>query len=261
MPIVEKHAHGSPCWFELGTTDQSGAKSFYTTLFGWSAADFPMGPEEVYTMLKTDGHDVGGAYTLNAQMKEQGVPPHWMVYFAVPDADAAAATVSALGGTVLMAPFDVMTFGRMAVCKDPTGAVFSIWQAKDHKGVGVFGETNTIGWAELATRDVNAAEAFYKALFPWETAPSAGSPTPYIEFGPAGQKTGGLMQMDGQWEGIPPHWGVYFRVDDCDAAAAKIKELGGQVCFGPFDAGGVGRIAAGADPQGANFSIIRLNPH
>jgi hypothetical protein len=258
MPVIEKYSQGSPCWFELGTTDQAGAKTFYTGLFGWSAADSPMGPDTFYTMMRLNGHSLGGAYTLDAEMRNQGVPPHWMVYFAVDDADASAAKVTELGGALICAPFDVRTYGRMATCKDPTGAVFSIWQPKDHKGAGVFGDRNVVGWAELATRDLAGAEAFYKALLGWQTKQSATSPAHYVEFGPGPQPMGGLLQMDAQWEGIPPHWGIYFMVDDCDAKAARITGLGGAVRFGPFDAPGVGRIAIVADPQGANFSIITL---
>jgi predicted enzyme related to lactoylglutathione lyase len=64
--------------------------------------------------------------------------------------------------------------------------------------------------------------------------------------------------MDAQWEGIPSNWGIYFRVEDCDATAERVKELGGKVCHGPFDAPGVGRIAVLSDPQGAYFSVIKL---
>ncbi len=56
-----------------------------------------------------------------------GVPNHWHVYFAVADADAAAAKATELGGAVVAEPFD-MPVGRMAVISDPQGAVFSIIQ-------------------------------------------------------------------------------------------------------------------------------------
>lgn len=43
--------------------------------------------------------------------------------------------------------------------------------------------------------------------------------------------------------------GVYFGVADVDAAAARVKELGGAVHFGPMDIPHVGRFAAVADPR------------
>ena len=50
----------------------------------------------------------------------------------------------------------------------------------------------------------------------------------------------------------PPHWSVTFGVDDADATAAKVRELGGEVLAGPFDAPWT-RMAVVKDPQGATF--------
>jgi hypothetical protein len=259
MPFVTEHPPGAPCWFELGVTDQAAAKHFYTQLFGWEAVDYPMGPGQFYTMFKLDGHDAGAAYTLPAELAAQGVPPHWRVYFATASADESAAKVAQLGGAVVHAPFDVMGAGRMAICKDPGDAVFTLWEPKAHKGAGVIGQDNAVCWTELATWDTGKARSFYEALCGWSTRGSANMPT-YIEFSVAGSPRGGLLPMDEQWKGIPSHWGIYFRVADCDAAVAKAKELGATVRYGPFDAPGVGRMAMLADPQGAGFSVITLMP-
>jgi hypothetical protein len=66
--------------------------------------------------------------------------------------------------------------------------------------------------------------------------------------------------MNEQWGKMPSHWAIYFLVADCDAAVAKATELGGASRMGPFDAPGVGRIAAMGDPQGAAFYLITLKP-
>src|SRR5581483_12029816 len=104
-------------------------KNFYGRLFGWQSHDSPMGPDDVYTIFRLDGRDAAAAYTLRADQKEQGVPPNWVLYVSVDNADASAARVPGLGGTILAGPFDVGDSGRMAVAGDPTGAVFCIWQA------------------------------------------------------------------------------------------------------------------------------------
>lgn len=257
MPVVSEYQHGAPCWFELGTTDQNGAKQFYTELFGWSVNDFPMGENQVYSMFRLKDADVGAACTLMPEQLSRGVPPHWMVYFATKSADESAAKISELGGKVIAPPFDVMDVGRMAVCADPSGAVFCVWQAKAHRGAGIQGENNAVCWSELATRDAGAAREFYTSLLGWETRTNVNMPT-YIEFGAGGQFRGGLLQMDAHWEGIPPHWAIYIMVEDCDGAAAKARALGGQIKHGPFDAPGVGRIALLSDPQGASFYVITL---
>ncbi len=139
---------------------------FYSTVFGLSAFDPPMGPD-VYTLLRMDGRDVGGCYGLSKEMLAGGVPPHWMVYVAVDDADATAKQAAELGGKAVMPPFDVADLGRMAVLDDPTGTHFAIWQAKKSKGLGIAGEPGTFCWADLNTPDIGKATAFYHGLFGW----------------------------------------------------------------------------------------------
>ena len=145
----------------------------------------------------------------------------------------------------------------MAVCSDPGNAIFCLWQPKQHRGAGIYGENNSVCWTELATTDTSTAREFYKLLFGWETRTNVNLPT-YVEFGSGGEYRGGLLQMDEQWEGVPPYWGIYFLVEDCDGTAARAKMLGGSTKHGPIDAPGVGRIAVLADPQGAHFSVITL---
>jgi predicted enzyme related to lactoylglutathione lyase len=54
---------------------------------------------------------------------------------------------------------------------------------------------------------------------------------------------------------VPPHWGIYFRVPDVDAAAERVKSNGGQVLNGPMDVPGGDRVVNCMDPQGAFFSL------
>src|SRR5271157_1055422 len=115
MAHIDHHPVGSFCWIELATTDQNAAKSFYSSLFGWDPQDSPMGPDEFYTMFKLEGRDAAAGYTLRPDQRAQGVPPHWMPYVAVANADQAVNKVKQLDGTVLAPAFDVMDFGRMAV--------------------------------------------------------------------------------------------------------------------------------------------------
>jgi predicted enzyme related to lactoylglutathione lyase len=83
----------------------------------------------------------------------------------VSDADATTAKVTAAGGTTIVEPIDVMTFGRMAMFLDPLGAPFSVWQAGDHIGAAIVNEPNTLCWNEMACRDPEAAVRFYGEVF------------------------------------------------------------------------------------------------
>jgi predicted enzyme related to lactoylglutathione lyase len=109
---------GTVTWNELITTDPKAA-SFYTEVLGLTTSTMDMGTGE-YTLFNVGDDMVGG--TTPPQM--QGVPNHWHVYFAVDDTDATAAKVTAQGGSILVEPFD-SPVGRIAVARDPQGAVFS----------------------------------------------------------------------------------------------------------------------------------------
>jgi predicted enzyme related to lactoylglutathione lyase len=112
---------GTVIWNEL-ITDNPAAVSFYEQVLGVTTATAEMGADK-YTMFQVGGKEVGG--TMPPQMA--GVPNHWHVYFAVTDADATAAKIKSLGGSVMVEPFDT-PIGKMAVVTDPQGAVFSLFQ-------------------------------------------------------------------------------------------------------------------------------------
>jgi predicted enzyme related to lactoylglutathione lyase len=259
MGNLLQHPAGNFCWFELGTNNQDAAKTFYTNLFGWQYNEHELGGDMgVYTMFTLDGKEVGAAYTLNAQ-QQSGVPPHWMPYVAVASADATAAKATALGGAIVAPAFDVFDFGRMAVVKDPTGAVLSLWQPMNHHGADLVGALGSVCWCEVATRDADGAKTFYSELFGWGLKESTDG-MPYTELANGAQGIGGIVAMDGpQWEGVPPHWSIYFAVENCEQTVAKAKELGGQIHVPPTAIPNVGDFSVIGDPQGAVFQVIQLS--
>ena len=173
---------GTFCWVELGTTDGEAAKKFYTQLFSWDFTDNPIGPSGVYTILKQNGKDVGALYQMPEEMTSHGVPPHWMSYVSVANADDSAAKAKSLGATLMKEPFDVFTMGRMAVIQDPTGAVFALWQPGTHPGAGVVNTPNSLCWNELATKDAAKAGEFYSGLFGWDKNAQQMGPMTYTSF-------------------------------------------------------------------------------
>jgi uncharacterized protein len=115
---------GTLGWNELATRDPEAAKVFYPAVFGWEPAAWE-GSDTPYTTWNVDGESIGGMIEMDENWPEH-VPPHWMTYFIVEDADEAAATTQKLGGTVLVAPFDASGVGRIAVLTDPNSAAFSV---------------------------------------------------------------------------------------------------------------------------------------
>ncbi len=257
MPEFTTHAPGTFCWPELATTDAKSAGAFYHGLFGWDVNEVPIGPSQTYTMFTMRGLDVAAAAGLPPEQRQQEVPPHWNMYVCVGNADETVKRAQDLGAKVLAPPFDVMDAGRMAVLQDPTGAAVSVWQPKQHIGSRILREPGALGWTELATNDPSGAESFYTRLLGW-TSKKGGE---YTEFHVGDTPQAGMMKIDPKWGSMPPNWSPYFEVSDCDAAAARVKELGGQVVVPPTDIENVGRFAVAGDPQGAMFSIIAITGH
>jgi hypothetical protein len=257
MANIDKHPTGSFCWIELHTTDQNAAKSFYSSLFGWEAHDSPMGPNDFYTEFKLQGREAAAGCTLRPEQRSQGVPPHWLTYIAVENADAAAAKAQQLGGKVLAPAFDVMDFGRMAVIQDPTGAVFCVWQTKSMSGIKIAHVHGTLCWADLSTPDAKRASDFYSGLFGWQIVTDPKDSSGYLHIKNGEHFIGGIPPGAYRQPGVPPHWLAYFLVDDVDAVASKAKQMGANLYLAPMTMEGVGRFSVIADPQGAVFAIFK----
>jgi predicted enzyme related to lactoylglutathione lyase len=67
-----------------------------------------------------------------------------------------------------------------------------------------------------------------------------------------------MLELQPEWENVPPHWAVYFAVGNCDESAGLAAELGGNLCVEPRDIPDVGRFCMIQDRQGATFAIISL---
>jgi predicted enzyme related to lactoylglutathione lyase len=243
---------GTPCWVDLGVADIARATAFYAGLFGW---DIQPGPPEAggYTMCLLTGRPVAG---IGPQQGPPGTPPAWTTYLAADDADETAAKITKAGGQLFMDPFDVMDVGRMAVAADPGGAVFGIWQARAHTGVGLANEPGALCWNENHTRDFDQNKAFYQAVFGYEPADLEGAGIRYATLKLGGREVAGIMELDASVPAsVPAHWETYFAVAGTDAAVAAVQVAGGAVVRPPWDTP-YGRMAIVTDDQGAEFSVI-----
>lgn len=250
------HDPGTFSYVELATTDSAGAKDFYSGLFGWETHDQQVGDDMTYTMCLLGGKVAGALYE-----STESPHPAWLSYVTVEDADATAAKAKELGANVISEPFDVMTYGRMAVLQDPTGGVFAVWQPRESIGAQVVNDPGALTMNQINTTDVEAAEKFYSELFGWraERQSELGDTEGVQYWGlfNGDRLNGGLMELvePAREAGVPSHWLAFFTVEDADAACARITELGGQVQVEPTEIP-AGRFAIAFDPQGATFALF-----
>ena len=259
MTEVKEYPPGTFCWVDLATTDAEVATKFYTQLLGLEATAVPAGEAGTYTMLEKNGKNVCGLYAMSDEMRKQGVPPHWQSYVSVKSADESAKKAEGLGGRVIEAPLDVMDVGRLAVVQDPIGAMFALWQPKQHMGADLVNEPGTLCWNELYTNDLEAASKFYTGLFDWTAEKSTGAVgEEYVVFHNGDRPAGGMLKIEREWGDVPPNWSVYFAVEDCDATLEEAQSLGAKVEVPPMEIEGAGRFAFLQDSQGAYFAVIQL---
>jgi predicted enzyme related to lactoylglutathione lyase len=242
-----EYSSGTFCWADLATPDVESAKAFYSGLLGWEFDRMDSGAASDYVVARRGGARVAGLHEAADQ------PPHWNNYVTVEDADVVARRAEQLGGSVFAGPFDVLSAGRMAAISDPQGAMVIAWKPAGLVGAEVVNEPGAMTWNDLLTSDVEAARAFYAALFGWKVDPVPESDGRYwVIEGPDGSN-GGMMPLPA--EGIPPFWQPCFAVESLEAAQATVRELGGRVVTEPM-AVPSGAFVAVLDPLGAAFSLL-----
>ncbi len=249
-----------PCrfvWYELMTNDSTAAAAFYQAVVGWDAADAGM-PDGEYTLFSAGQTRVAGLMSLPDEARQRGAKPGWIGYVGVADVDAHLPRLIQAGGAIHRPPADIPGVGRFAVVADPQGSVFVLFN-------GLPGSTppaaapwtpGHTGWHELRAVDAPAVFPFYEALLGW-------TKTEAIDIGPMGlyqifttgeAQAGGMMTKPAD---MPGHsWLFYFNVPEIQAAAARVRQAGGQIIHGPQPVPGGAWILNGIDPQGAAFALV-----
>jgi uncharacterized protein len=248
MTEMSRYDHGVPSWVDMGAPDLNAAVTFYSELFGWEGED--MGEEAGhYHMMSKGGKLVCGL----GPAQDPG-PPRWTMYINVDDIDSIAKAIEANGGRVLVQPMEVMTAGKMAVFADTTGAVASVWQAKDHAGSQLVNEAGAFTWSELHTSDLPKAKQFYSDVFGW----GWGGAPEYAEVQVNGRSIAGAMTRSPEMPAeMPDNWLVYFGSDGVDRDVERATASGASVAVPPTDIPNMGRFAVLIDPQGATFALFK----
>jgi uncharacterized protein len=280
MSNQDRYIPGVPCWVDTTQPDPDAAVAFYSELFGWEFEDvMPPGAPARYLIARLRGGDVAAVSSPPEAGLDAAV---WNTYVWVQDAGATTEKVRRAGGNVIVEPMAVGDAGRMAVFADTEGAAFSVWEPNAHRGATIVNEHGSLNFNDLNTRDLDAASAFYGAVFGWEllgvgdsftawalpaygdfleartpgireNMASMGAPTRFEEV------VATVATIPDDEPDTNPHWGVTFAVDDADAIAKQADKLGGWVVVPPFDAPWV-RMTIITDPQGATFTASTFVP-
>jgi predicted enzyme related to lactoylglutathione lyase len=275
MTEQKTYPHGVPSWVDTIAHELDEAKRFYAGLFDWTFTDaLPPDAPGHYLIATIGGEDVAAIGSPDSD--DERVT--WRTYIAVDDADRAAEAVTTAGGTVTLDPVDAGPGGRQAVCVDPRGAEFRLWQARKRLGAQLVNVPGTWNFSDLHTTDPHAAAAFYAPLFGWEfddlgfatmvRRPGYGDHLAATVDPTIRERQADIAAPEGfedavAWmrpipQGQPDFWQVTFAVADRDASAATAEDLGGVV----VDSGASEwtRTATVRDPQGAEFILSEFTP-
>src|SRR5262249_30585419 len=229
MVVATPTLLGRPVWYELMTTDMKAAEPFYRPGGGWTTEPLKAAGQPSPALNRSGNIGVGGIMNRPADVK---APPFWAMYIAVPKLEDAVAHIMRLGGKTHTDVISIPDVGRMQLVMDPQGAAFYIIEpATAEQRPGGAPEIGDASWIELMATDMNAALEFYQEVFHWQPGES-------MDMGPMGKyqifnrphgQIGGMMNKPKEMANVPPHWQIYFRVPDVDAAAERVKAAGGKI--------------------------------
>ncbi|MCB9732059.1 MAG: VOC family protein [Deltaproteobacteria bacterium] len=270
-------AGGRFVWHDLMTTDPEKSLVFLAEVLGLELLEAEVAPQMSYylgALPDSEDDTVFGAMAIEA---EEGQRSHWIGYLALDDYDAALEALTEAGGTIHIAPDEVledlpeddddeavqaavqlrnMVNRRMAIVTDPQGVAFAPSdRAPEDPAPGALAAVKHIGWSELLVDDVDAAVAFYEGFAGWQAGEPVERP---------GEGVTRTLAADGQVFALarplqagspfPPHWVHYFRVEDLDATLVRAREAGGAIFEDPLPLD-AGRRAIVLDPTGAPVGL------
>jgi uncharacterized protein len=272
MAESRTYPHGVPSWIETEQPDPGAARTFYGELFGWAYEDRPGG----YTIARLGGREVAGLIEAGRQPGGKGAG--WNTYISVDDADGTVKRVRDAGGRVLAEPEDVGPAGRSALCVDPQGARFGLWQPGMRLGVQATNEPGAWNFGNLHTSDPQRSTAFYSTVFGWSLddvgfatmirVPGYGDHLASTTDPDIHERQSGVGVPPGfadavgwlvpEEQGNPARWHVVFTVADRDSSVEIVERSGGSVISS--ETSEWSRDAVVRDPWGAEFTVSQFTP-
>jgi len=237
---------GKFVWFDLLSEDVKAAQDFYGKLFGWRYEGKPSD----YVVIYSGGKPIGGMAPYESKDKEV-LESFWLGYLSVDDIDRAVSAVKAGDGKVLEGPMNVEDRGRLAVIRDPEGAILVLIHASggdpENKKVNV-GE---FLWVDLFSEDPAKANEFYGAIAGYTAQKEkTGNDHTFDLLKIKDHAYAGVVKIP--WEDVEPNWLPYIKVEGLNETVAKAEKLGGGLILR------LEHIAVIADPSGGVFGIQEI---
>ena len=249
---TQLHLDGKFVWYDLFTSDLQATRQFYEALFGWSFQETPSGAKQVLTISR-EGIPIANAVSADkTKIKDQ--PSRWLSYMSVADVDQTVLRIEKNHGSVFMPPKNLPDRGRVAVVKDPEGAVFAVVTTSEGDPPDPAFDLNDFLGSELWAKHLETAIIFYQALVDYEIEMvDVGNEKDYHLLVTDDQPRAGVVQIP--WDDVKPNWVPYIAVEDVAAVAARVESLGGRLLIAPNPEIREGNAAIIADPSGAVFGI------
>ena len=253
-PTGEAHP-GKVIWNELVTADLTGAKQFYSRVFGWTFNDIRGGDTD-YSVASLNGVPVAGIVRRNMMAGERRQPA-WLTFISVKDVDAAQRLATQHGGKVLAAARSYAQRGRQAVLSDPQGAVFAVLQSTSGDPKDELADPGEWIWASLLTTDPDKDAGFYQAVFGYEVfeiATDTGDEHVILSTEDYARASSNLLPA--REPKLRPHWPNFVRVNNVAETVTQALLLGGRLMVPARPDRHGGTFAVLADPAGAVFGVM-----
>ena len=236
-------------WRDLMTRDVSAAKRFYEGLLGWTFEDTERG-DRPYVLARSGGALVAGIVDVSAIADAN---PQWLSYMAVDDVDKSVAVVRSDGGKVLVEPRN-LPIARVAAVADAQGAPLGLAQLRQDIPEPAQPAAGQFFWQEYLARDATLALGFYKRLAGYESSISDSRLGVEYHVLRKARSRAGLFQLPATAD-VRPNWLPYVLVDDPQAMASRVPQLGGRILVPAAPERRNSSLVVIADPGGAPLAL------
>ena len=249
------HTPGRWVWMELVTGDPDSARDFYGEVFGWTFEEFEQ-QERTYVLIRAGDRPAGGILPHRGGA-DAARSAQWIGMMSVSGVEQATTRATDAGATIIIPPGKLRGRGKVAVLKDPEGALFGIIHSDAGDPPDSFPPVDTWLWMELWARDAAGMSGFYADAGGYDVERPSPSvrrdDRPEYHLFAQGYARAGIVEL--KREDLPSAWLPYVRVADLAQTIARVEAAGGTVLIGPDPDIRNGKIAVIVDPLGAAFGI------